>query len=75
MLSFLKTSIIVFLELNFAFCPVNGSTTIITVPFAALKGLASYLLTESLIKLLKIGKAVLDPVSYFPSGAGLSEPT
>ena len=44
-------------------------------PFKALNGLASYLLTESLIKLLNIGKAVLDPVSYFPNGVGLSEPT
>jgi len=41
----------------------------------ALNGLASYLLTESPIKLLKIGNAVLEPVSYFPSGTGLSEPT
>ena len=44
-------------------------------PFKALNGLASYLLTESLIKLLNIGKAVFDPVSYFPNGVGLSEPT
>ena len=39
---------------------------------AALNGLASYFLTESLIKLLKIGKAVLEPVSYFPKVFGLS---
>ena len=39
------------------------------------EGLASDFLTESDIKLLKIGSAVFDPVSYFPSGVGLSEPT
>ena len=46
-----------------------------TVPLSALNGLASFLLIESLIQLLNIGKAVVDPVSYFPNGVVLSEPT
>ena len=32
-------------------------------------------LKQSMIKLLKIGKAVLEPVSYFPNLLGLSYPT
>ena len=45
------------------------------VPFAALKGLASDLLTVFSTNSLKIGKAVFEPVSNLPSGEGLSKPT
>ena len=66
---------IVFFVENLAFCPVLGSTTIIIVSLAALKGLASDFFTACLIKSLKIGSAVFEQVSYFPRGEGSSEPT
>ena len=66
---------IVFFDENLAFWPVLGSTTIIIVSSAALNGLASDFFTACLIKSLKIGSAVYEPVSYFPRGEGLSEPT
>ena len=55
-------------EENFAFCPVEGSTTIIVIPSATLNGLASDFLIAFLIKLLNTGKAVFDPVSNLPKG-------
>ena len=45
------------------------------MPLAALNGLASDFLTTFLINSLKIGKAVFEPVSYFPNETGLSDPT
>ena len=68
----LYASKIVSFEENFAFCPVKGSTTIIVIPSATLKGLASDFLIAFLIKFLNTGRAVFDPVSNLPKGWGLS---
>ena len=68
----LYASSIVSLDENFAFCPVTESTTIIVIPSATLKGLASDFLMAFSIKFLKIGNAVFDPVSNLPNGYGLS---
>ena len=58
-----------------ALSPVIGSTTIIVIPFGTLNGLASDFLTAFMINFSKIGRAVLDPVSNLPNGAGSSMPT
>ena len=65
----LYASKIVFFDENLAFCPVEGSTTIIVIPSETLKGLASDFFTADLIKFLNIGKAVFDPVSNLPNGS------
>ena len=58
-----------------AFLPVFPSITIISTFLATLNGLTFSFLTAFLINDLKIGKAVFEPVSYFPKVFGSSKPT
>jgi len=74
-LFFLNTSTIVFFDAKLDFFPLEGSTTIIIILSATLKGLASDFLTAFYINFLKIGNAAFDPVSNLPNGLGLSIPT
>ena len=48
------------MDVNLAFWPVEGSTTIIIVSFAALNGLASDFLTEFFIKLIKELRSIFE---------------
>ena len=65
----------IILSLSLEGSPVLLSIVTKLKPEGTLKGILFLFVLDSFIKFLKIGNAVLDPVSYFPNEIGLSEPT